>query len=92
MSIVTIYTLFFDDIREVACPLEYDDIFFGLTCVCFVIFTFEIFFGSICREEYFLTFFFWLDLVSTCSMITDVGWVWQAVLDVGSSQKAGDAA
>ena len=92
IAVVTVYSLFFDDSREVACSLDYDDIFFSFTCASFGIFTIEIIFGSICREEYFLTFFFWLDIIATASMITDVGWVWEVVLGVGTSTKAGNAA
>jgi hypothetical protein len=27
------------------------------------------------KKDYFLSFFFWLDLVSTVSMIFDIGWI-----------------
>jgi len=84
---VTVYSLFFDDIRVVAFEAKSDNVFFGLTSACFCIFGFEILFGSICRDEYFLTFFFWLDIVSTCSMVTDVGWIWELVIGGGSSLK-----
>ena len=92
ITLVTVYSLFFDDIRVVAFEADSDNVFFGLTSASFCIFTFEILFGSICREGYFLSFFFWLDIVATCSMVTDVGWIWQIILGVRSSPKAGNAA
>lgn len=89
---MTVYSLFFDDIRVVAFDAKTDDVFFGLTTACFCIFGFEILIGSICKDEYFLTFFFWLDIVATASMVTDVGWVWQLFIGVGSSIKVGNVA
>jgi hypothetical protein len=48
--------------------------------------------ASIAKEDYFLSFFFWLDLVSTVSMLPDIGWVWQAWTGGGGSAQAGNAA
>ena len=92
VSIVTIYTLFFDDIRVLSLSKDTDDIFFGITSACFCIFTIEIFLAAICREEYFLTFFFWLDIVSTISMLPDIGWIWDFVTGEGGTPQAGNAA
>lgn len=83
MSAITVYSLFFDDLRMVVLTLESDPIVFAVTSWCFGMFVLEIFFASICKEDYFLTFFFWLDVISTISMITDIGWVWDAM--TGSS-------
>lgn len=76
MCLVTTYTLFFDDIRVLAINKSYDPLFFLLTSISFFIFTAEIFLASVCKEVYVLTFFFWLDLVSTLSMLPDIGWFW----------------
>ena len=85
MSTITVYTLFFDDIRVLAIDKQHDDICFGITCFCFAAFWVEIFFASISREVYFLTFFFWLDIVSTISMIPDIGWIWYLIIGEGGS-------
>ena len=92
MSLLTIYTLFFDDIRTLSIEKSYDNIFFGITAFCFALFTFEIILTSTCKEVYFLTFFFWLDIVSTISMISDIGWVWDSVTGEGGTPRAGNAA
>lgn len=84
MSLITVYSLFFDDIRTIAFTVHEDDICYGITCFCFAMFLIEIFLGSISREVYFLTFFFWLDLVSTLSMIPDIGWLWVLMTGDGS--------
>ena len=39
-----------------------------------------------------MSFFFWLDFVSTVSMLPDIGWVWQAWTGGGGSGSAGNAA
>ena len=91
VAIVTVYTLFFDDIRVVAFKMEEDYIFYLITTVCLAIFTVEIFFASLCRDEYFLTFFFWLDIVATLSMLSDIGWVWDVIMGVGTTPQAGNA-
>lgn len=91
MSAITVYSLFFDDIRSLALDPVHDDICFGITCFCFVMFAIEIFFASISKEVYFMTFFFWLDVVSTISMIPDIGWIWNLMVGGGGS-KAGNAA
>jgi hypothetical protein len=92
MSTITIYTLFFDDIRSIALHVDDDEICYGITCFCFAAFIIEIFLASISKEDYFLTFFFWLDVVSTLSMIPDIGWIWDAMIGTGDSSSAGNAA
>lgn len=73
MSAITIYSLFFDDIRMISTTIDSDYIVFAITSWCFGMFCLEIILASICKENYFLTFFFWLDVVSTLSMLTDIG-------------------
>lgn len=85
MSTITIYSLFFDDIRMLALPIEADDIVFGITTVCFCMFCIETILASVSKEGYFLTFFFFLDVISTLSMLTDIGWVWDLMTGGGGS-------
>ena len=91
MSFVTLYTLFFDDIRVLCIEKKNDGIFFVITTVCFFLFLIEILAGSLCRHPYFLTFFFWLDLVSTLSMLPDIGWFWDLVTGDETSINATNA-
>lgn len=79
MTLITIYSLFFDDIRALAVDKEYDDVFYGITSFCFAMFIIEIFLAAISKEDYFPGFFFWLDVISTLSMIPDIGWIWSAM-------------
>ena len=75
MTLVTIYALFFDDVRLLGFNKAADIVFYGLTAGVFFLFTFEIIVHSICTDGYFLSFFFWLDVVSTLSLIPDIGWI-----------------
>jgi hypothetical protein len=92
VAIVTVYTLFFDDIRVITIEKQYDDVFYGITSGCFFFFICEIFLAALCRDNYFLTFFFWLDIVSTISMFPDIGWVWDIITGEGGTPQAGNAA
>ena len=75
MTLVTIYALFFDDIRLIAFPAEYDDVFFGITSLGVILFFAEICMGTYATPRYKYSFFFWLDIFSTFSMIPDIGWI-----------------
>ena len=79
MAVVTIYTLFFDDLRVIFLPKSADDFFFGITSIAFVLFLSEIILSCYCKKEYFNSFFFWLDLMSTFSMIADIGWIMEPI-------------
>lgn len=88
MILVTIYALFSDDFRVLATPQGADDYFYSLTCVAFVLFMSEIILSIIVKDNYF-GFYFWLDIVSTLSLITDIGWFMDAI--TGTSKKAKSA-
>ncbi|OMJ82972.1 hypothetical protein SteCoe_16183 [Stentor coeruleus] len=85
MTILTIYALFGDDIRVSAFTIDADTTFNAITTICLFFFTLEITLASLCKKDYWLGFFFWLDLISTVSLITDIGWVWNEVTGGGSS-------
>ena len=75
MTIITIYALFFDDIRIIAFAKNTDDYFYAITTFCLVCFTAEIIMASYATKHYFNSFFFWLDIIATASLITDIGWI-----------------
>ncbi|CAD8045835.1 unnamed protein product [Paramecium sonneborni] len=75
MAIVTIYALFGDDIRILTVNKDQDDIFFILTIISMSFFTIEIILTSIANPNYILNFYFCLDVISTATMILDIGWV-----------------
>jgi len=81
MTVITIYALFFDDIRVLFLPVSLDDFFFTITSICLTLFLIEIIFASIAKPGYFLSFFFWLDVISTVSLIFDIGWIMDLILN-----------
>lgn len=93
MTIVTIYALYFDDIRIMLFPKSTDDIFYGITLVGMICFALEIVLASYSKPEYMFSFFFYLDIVSTVSMIPDCGWIWNAIVgDQDATSSATDLA
>lgn len=81
MTVITIYALFFDDIRVLLIPVSFDDFFFTITSICLTLFLIEIIFASLAKPGYFLSFFFWLDVISTVSLVFDIGWVMDVILN-----------
>ena len=104
ITVITIYALFGDDIRLWLTEKESDDVFFGLSAVAFVLFAFELIVNSVARPGFANppSFFFWLDLLATLSLLPDIGWVWDPIEalfeggasgnDVSSQIRAGRAA
>ena len=75
MALVTIFVLIGDDIKSLFLPWNYD---YGFDCTktfCFAVFIMEIILSCAAKKEYILSFFFWLDLVSTFSLIQDIGFI-----------------
>jgi len=85
MTLITVYALFFDDIRMIAFPAEKDDIFYGITLFGIIAFAVELIAGMVSIDDYTFGFFWWLDLVSTLSMIPDCGWIWEPLTGGGGS-------
>lgn len=72
MTTVTLYALLGDDLRLIYAPKSYDYVFTRLTIVSLILFTVELTLSCLGYENYLNSFFFWLDLVSTASLITDI--------------------
>jgi hypothetical protein len=85
MAIITVYCLFGDDIRSILFTAADDNIFYILTSISFGFFLLEMILQSLVREDYWLSFYFWLDLISTLSLLTDIGWLMNAIVEGTSS-------
>ena len=92
VSVVTIWALFGDDIRVLVTNVNGDPTFFIITIFCFVIFSIEILLSCYAKEDYLWTFFFWLDLVSTVTLLLDVGWVSDPIFNSSSDTEDPTAA
>jgi len=74
-TVLTIYALVGDDCRILLTNQPADDYFNVLTISCLVIFTFEIVVSCLGKSDYFLGFFFCLDVISTLSLLLDLTWI-----------------
>ena len=94
MAVITIYALFGDDMRQLVTDKDGDDFFYTLTFIALVAFVIEIILASIAKPNYFRSFFFMLDVVSTVSLIFDIGWFMEIFFptsDGGSGEQAASA-
>jgi hypothetical protein len=80
MTIVTAYSLFFDDIRVFALPKSVDETFYNITFISMMLFAIEISIATYAKDDYIGSFFFWLDIISTVTMIPDIPWIWDPIL------------
>lgn len=88
-TVLTIYALFGDDFRLLATLKPMDIMFDSLTILCIAIFIFEVIVASIGKQDYFLSFFFSLDVLSTATLIVDLTWISNALFCADAD---GDAA
>jgi len=59
---------------------KYADIYFdAITIVCLIVFSFEIICSSLSKPGYVNSFFFYLDVISTISLLLDIGIFSEAV-------------
>lgn len=75
INILTIYALWGDDIRLMGFSREADNYFNAVTIICLVLFTIEIILSIIVKKEYWNSFFFWLDTLSTITLLLDITWI-----------------
>ncbi|CAK69742.1 unnamed protein product (macronuclear) [Paramecium tetraurelia] len=92
INILTLYALFGDDVRVAAFRLSADIVFDALNITCLIMFSTEIILSVIVKEGYFLSFFFWLDTISTISLLLDISLFNQAVGLSGAGGQAKNTA
>ena len=80
LMVFTIYALFADDMRILLFTKENDQTFDIIALTAMGIFSVEIFLNILCQEKYFNSFFFYLDVISTLSLLFDVIMFQEAVL------------
>jgi len=86
MALLTIYALFGDDIRLLATSIEMDSVFYALSTICLGFFLIELCVTSIVKPGYWLSFYFYLDLIACISMISDIGWLWNLIIGQQSGE------
>ena len=74
MSLVTIFALIGDDIRVFGFNKDADNYFYGCLTVSMVLFAAEIWLNTVVIDEFKYSFFFWLDIIATLSLVIDIPW------------------
>jgi len=82
MTLITFYVLYVDDFRILVLPKSLDEVFMALNCFSLFIFLTEIIMSSFALPDYFLRFYFWLDLIATLSLISDITWIWYPIVGI----------
>lgn len=89
VSIITVWALFGDDIRILATGKSGDIGFYIMIILCFAVFAVEILLSTYAKPEYIFSFFFWLDLISTVTLLLDVGWISDVLFGTSSDDSGG---
>ena len=80
MSVCTLFVLFITDIQAAFLRKNVDYGLNVIQCTLLVLFAIEIILACIGKPEYVLSFFFWLDLIATISMIEDIDWIMEPIM------------
>jgi class 3 adenylate cyclase len=81
MTIFTVYILFADDIKVICTTKKADPPFSIVVIILMGIFFIELVISAIVVEDYFLGFYFWLDFVSLISMVLDIHWFYDWMIN-----------
>lgn len=90
--VFTVYALCGDDVRLVATNRPSDSLFNVMALLCLTFFTVEISLKTVSQNDYFMGFFFILDVVSTASLVLDLTWVADAMNEDSIAAGPGDRA
>ncbi len=83
MTFLTIIGLFSNDIQAAWLPQTVDTSIDILQTIMLFFFTLEIILTSISHKEYINSFFFWLDIFATVSLIQDISFIFNKILNAG---------
>lgn len=89
---LTLYSLFSDDFRTTFFSKTVDDTFDILSLIVMAIFTIEIVISTIVQEGYLFSFFFFLDIISTISIIFDVNFITDSIFSTNTSSSVAQLA
>lgn len=70
-------------------PDSSNEILNGTLMVVFVIFVFETIILTIVQEGYYLSFFFWMDIIGTLSILLDISWITDIFIPSGVAASQG---
>jgi hypothetical protein len=83
MTLLTLIALFSNDIQAAWLPSSVDNPFDILGTLLLFFFSLEILLTCIVNREYINSFFYWLDIIATISLIQDISFIFTPILDGG---------
>jgi len=87
--IFTIFALFGDDIRLAFFTKEADEGFSVTMAIIMVIYTIEITLNALSEDNYLFSFYFFLDIISTITLLFDMVWIMDEIWDYPQSNFEG---
>mmetsp|Transcript_364 Transcript_364/g.681 ORF Transcript_364/g.681 Transcript_364/m.681 type:complete len:86 (-) Transcript_364:1105-1362(-) len=81
MTLITVYALYGDDLKIIFFPKAADDFFDGATLFCIAVYLVEIALACYADRGYVGSFFFWLDIFSTLTLVPDCGWIYSRLVE-----------
>jgi class 3 adenylate cyclase len=84
-SLLTIFALFASDLQLAFLRIEVDNAFNICQCIIFGVFLLEFILNCIAKNDYLFSFFFFLDLIATISLVQDIDWIINPVLGYSSN-------
>lgn len=79
---ITIQSMFSDDIRIAIAPLLFDVVYNVLVILNILMFIFEIIVSSVGKKDYFLTFYFFTDIIATMTLVFDFGFLFDMIVGI----------
>ncbi|CAK9043294.1 unnamed protein product [Durusdinium trenchii] len=88
-TILTFYALTADDLRIILTEKPADNIFNSIGLLCIFVFTGEVILSCLGKVDYYLSFFFLLDVISTATLLLDLTWIseWMQGGDTGEASE-----
>ena len=75
--------MFINDIQMGYLPKSVDDVIDILQTTTFVLFILEIFLTCWAKKDYINSFFFWLDVISSISILQEISFIFDPLLNIG---------
>ena len=79
--ILTVFVLFAEDFRIATSEKGADEAFSSIICFVFAVYTIEIILNTMSEDRYLFSFYFWLDIISTFSLILDMRFIMDEIWD-----------
>lgn len=79
IMVISIYSLFADDIKVILFPPSADVSFSIVAIFVLTFFLIEIILTVLVNEQYICGLYFWVDIISTISLLFDIHWIYYSI-------------